>query len=88
MAYMLADLGEVVMNVTVQIEPSTLGALDELARQSNRSRDALVEEALRRFVELRAWQISKTETGIAAADRDEFASDEEMERIFSKYDAV
>jgi predicted transcriptional regulator len=73
-------------SVTLRIEPSTLGAIDELARKANQPRDALVEEALRNFVELRAWQIAKIEAGLAAADRGEFASDEEMERIFSKYD--
>lgn len=73
-------------SVTVQIEPSTLGAIDELARQANQPRDALVEEALQNFVRLRAWQLTKIDAGIAAADRGEFASDEEMERIFSKYD--
>jgi predicted transcriptional regulator len=73
-------------SITVQVEPATIGAIDELARQANQSRDAFVEPALQNFVKLRAWQIAKIETGIAAADRGEFASDEEMERIFSKYD--
>lgn len=76
------------MDVMLQIEPSTLGALDELARKSNQPREALVEEALRNFLELRSWQIAKIEGGIAAADRGEFASDEDMKRIFAKYDSV
>jgi predicted transcriptional regulator len=73
-------------SITVQVEPATLGAIEELARRSNQPRDVLVEQALQNFVKLRAWQIAKIEAGIAAADRGEFASDEEMERIFSKYD--
>lgn len=72
--------------VTFRIEPSTLDAIDELASSSCQSRDELVEQALRNYVQLRAWQIAKIEAGIAAADRGEFASGEEMERIFSKYD--
>jgi predicted transcriptional regulator len=72
--------------ITVQVESATLGAIDELAQRSNQPRDVLVEQALQNFVKLRAWQIAKIEAGIAAADRGEFASDEEMERIFSKYD--
>jgi predicted transcriptional regulator len=78
--------GDMPDSITVQVEPGTLGAIDELARQSNQPRDALVEQALQNFVKLRAWQVAKIEAGIAAADRSEFASDEEMERIFSKYD--
>ncbi len=76
------------MDVMLRIEPSTLGALDELAVKSNQPREALVEEAIRNFVELRSWQIAKIEAGIAAADRGDFASDEEMKRIFAKYDAA
>ena len=72
--------------VTLHTEPSTIGAIDELARKANQPRDALVEEALRNFLKLRAWQLAKIEAGIAAADRGEFVSDEEMDRIFSKYD--
>jgi predicted transcriptional regulator len=74
--------------VTLHIEPSTIGAIDELARKANQPRDVLVEEALQNFVKLRAWQIAKIEEGIAAADRGEFVSDEEMDRIFSKYDSA
>ena len=74
------------MDVTFQIQPSTLSAIDELAEKSSQPRDALVEQALQNFVKLRAWQITKIEEGIAAADRGEFVGDEEMDRIFSKYD--
>ncbi len=74
--------------VTLHIEPATLGAIDDLAKQANRPRDMLVEEALRNFVLLRAWQVAKIEQGIVAADRGQFASDEEIERIFSKYDSA
>jgi predicted transcriptional regulator len=72
------------MDVTLQIEPSTLDAIDELASKSNQPRDMLVEEALRNFVELRAWQIAKIEEGIAAADRGEFATEEELDAIEAK----
>ncbi|HEX8165589.1 MAG TPA: hypothetical protein VF601_07340 [Beijerinckiaceae bacterium] len=74
------------MDVTFQIQPSTLSAIDELAEKSSQPRDELVDQAIRTFVEIRAWQIAKIEAGIAAADRGEFVSDEEMDRIFSKYD--
>jgi predicted transcriptional regulator len=71
--------------VTLHIAPSIIGAIDELASKANQPREALVEEALQNFVKLRQWQIAKIEAGIAAADRGEFASDEEVERIFGKY---
>ncbi len=75
------------MNVTLQIEPSTLDAIDELASKSNRPRDALVEEALRNFVELQAWQVAKIRAGIEAADRGEFATEEELDAIEAELEA-
>jgi len=36
--------------VILHIEPSTIGAIDELARKANQPRDVLVEEALQNFV--------------------------------------
>jgi predicted transcriptional regulator len=74
-------------SVTVRIEPSTLGAIDELAQQANQPRDVLVEQALQNFVKLRAWQISKIEAGIAAADRGEFATEEELDAIEAELEA-
>lgn len=76
------------MDVAVQLEPSTLAALDGLARQCNQPRDALVEEAPRRFLGIAREADRKIEAGIAAADRADFAREKEMKRIFSKYDAA
>ena len=73
--------------VIIQIEPSMLGAIDELARKANQPRDVLVEEALRNFVHLRAWQVAKIEEGIAAADRGEFATEEELDAIEAELEA-
>lgn len=73
--------------VTLHIEPSTIGAIDELARKANQPRDVLVEEALQNFVKLRAWQIAKIEEGIAAADRGEFATEEELDAIEAELEA-
>ena len=74
-------------SITVQVEPATIGAIDELARQSNQPRDLLVEQALQNFVKLRAWQIAKIEAGIAAADRGEFATEEELDAIEAELEA-
>jgi len=70
---------------TVRLEEETLSALDTLAEKTERSRNWLVTRAIESYVSLNAWQIAKIEEGIAAADRGEFATDEEMEAIFNKY---
>jgi predicted transcriptional regulator len=70
---------------TIRTEPHILQRLDLLAKQLDRSRNYLANQALEEFLELQAWQIGKVQTGIAAAERGEFASDEEMERLFTRY---
>lgn len=70
---------------TVRLDDDTLAALDRLAAQTERSRSWLVTKAVEDFVALNAWQIETIEAGIAAADRGDFASDAEVERVRRKF---
>jgi predicted transcriptional regulator len=70
---------------TVRLDESTLNALDHLAEKTDRSRNWLVVRAIEDFVALNAWQLSKIEAGIAAADRGDFATDEELARVKEKF---
>jgi predicted transcriptional regulator len=70
---------------TVRLDESTLKALDRLAEKTDRSRNWLVSRAVEDFVALNAWQIGKIEAGLAAADRGDFASDEELARVRKKF---
>ena len=71
--------------LTVTLDEATLSALDDLATRTHSTRDELVHEALGNFLELQAWQVRKIEDGIAAADRGEFAPDEDIERLLRKH---
>ena len=73
---------------TIRTSPETMQRLDQLAAQTDRSRNYLANQALEEFLELRTWQLGKTQEGIAAAERGEFVPDQEMERIFDKYQDV
>ena len=70
---------------TVRLDEDTLTALDRLAERTERSRNWLVSRAIEDYVLLNEWQIAKIEEGIADADRGDFASDEEMNRIRRKF---
>lgn len=70
---------------TVRLDEATLGALDQLAAKTDRSRNWLVTKAIEDYVALNAWQIGKIEAGIAAADRGEFASDADVARLRKKF---
>ena len=72
---------------TLRLDDATLEALDELAEKTDRSRSWLATKAIEDYVALNAWQIGKIEMGIAAADRGEFASDDDFARVVGKYSA-
>lgn len=66
---------------TIRLDDATIEALDRLAEKTERSRSWLVTRAIEDFVALNAWQIEKIEAGIAAADRGEFASEDELDQL-------
>jgi predicted transcriptional regulator len=70
---------------TVRLDETTLGALDRLAAKTERSRNWLVAKAIEDYIALNAWQVGKIEAGIAAADRGDFAGDDELARVRKKF---
>jgi predicted transcriptional regulator len=62
-----------------------LKALDRLAAKTDHSRNAPVSRSVEDFVALSAWQIDKIEAGLEAAHRDDFASDNELKRVRTKF---
>jgi predicted transcriptional regulator len=70
---------------TVRLDEDVLRDLDRLAQKTDRSRNWLVTQAVQEYVSVNAWQLEKIEAGIAAADRGDFASDEEVSRVRAKF---
>ncbi len=70
---------------TVRLDEATLGALDQLAEKTDRSRAWLITKAIEDYVALNAWQIGKIEAGIVAADEGDFASDHDVARVRKKF---
>lgn len=71
---------------SVRTDSKKVKELDKLAKQMDRSRNYLVNQAIDQLLELHAWQIGRVKEGIKAADEGRFAGDAEMERIFNKYE--
>lgn len=71
--------------VTIDLDQSTLDALDQLARKIDSSRSALASQAVQDYVALSTWQLRKTELGLQAAGRGDFASDAEVVRVRAKF---
>jgi predicted transcriptional regulator len=74
-------------SVTLELDDETLQALDHLANRTERSRTEIISDAVRGYIEVQEWQLAKIQAGIAAADRGDFVSEEEIERIEQKYSA-
>ncbi len=70
---------------TVRTESDIVHRLDFLADTLDRSRNYLVNQALKEYLEQHAWQIEKISQGIAAADRGELVDHDvvmkEMEEL-------
>lgn len=73
---------------TIRLDDETLAKLDALAADTDRSRNWLAARAIQDYVELNAWQIQRIKEGIAEADRGEFATEEELDAIEAKLQAM
>ena len=71
---------------SVRTDSRIVRQLDKLAKQQDRSRNYMVNQAINHFLELHAWQEERIRAGIEAADQGRFASRAEMERIFGKHE--
>jgi len=70
---------------SVRADTKKVKQLDSLARQMDRSRNYIVNQAIDQLLELHAWQDARVKEGIRAADKGEFVGNTEMEEIFNKY---
>jgi len=71
--------------MTVRLEDDVKSRLDQLAQATRRSKSYLAAEAIRDFVENNEWQIREIQTALQEADSDDFASDEDLAVLRSKW---
>jgi predicted transcriptional regulator len=71
--------------VTLRLAPELRKRLDQLAKTQRRSRSFVAAEAIREYVAVNEWQIEEIKKGLQEADRGEFASDEQVRRVMSKW---
>lgn len=73
---------------TVRTEHDTVQKLDLMADSLDRSRNYLVNQAIKEYLQAHAWQIEKITQGIVAADRGELVDHDhvmkEMEAVIEK----
>lgn len=56
---------------TISAETETVHKLDDLAGSLDKSRNELINQAIKEYLETHAWQVAKITQGIAAANQGE-----------------
>jgi predicted transcriptional regulator len=65
---------------TIRAETEIVHKLDDLAGSLDRSRNYLVNQAIKEYLETHAWQVEKITQGIAAAERGELVAHDDVMR--------
>jgi len=59
---------------TVRTDSNIIHKLDDIAGSLDRSRNYLVNQAIKEYLDTHGWQIDKVKKGVEAADRGELVS--------------
>ncbi len=68
----------------INLNPDLQAKLTRLAAQRGRDTQAIVQEAIERFVDYDEWFLREVEKGLASADRGEFIEHEEIGKLLAK----
>jgi RHH-type rel operon transcriptional repressor/antitoxin RelB len=71
--------------MTIRLDHKLKQQLDQLAKATSRSKSFLAVEALRDFVDNNQWQIQEITDALKEADDGDFASEAEVNKVFSKW---
>jgi len=72
---------------TIRTDEGTLARLDNVAKQMGRSRNWALNKAIEDFVEYHEWYAAKVQEGIKAAEEGRFATQEEIDSVFTEFGA-
>ncbi|MBE9115337.1 CopG family transcriptional regulator [Lusitaniella coriacea LEGE 07157] len=71
-------------NVTFRLDSEKRAALDAIAAGLDRNLTYILNEAISLYLEIHQWQLEEIRQGIAEAEAEEFASNDEVEAMFEK----
>jgi predicted transcriptional regulator len=71
--------------ITLRLDSDLRKQLDKLAKAQRRSRSFVAAEAIRDYVVVNHWQIEEIHKGLQEADRGDFASAADLERVISRW---
>ena len=71
--------------ITVRVPAQLRASFERLSTATGRTKSYLALEALSEYMQREAWQIAAIQEGVEAADKGQFASDEEVEQRFKNW---
>ena len=75
------------LTTTIRLDQETLSQIDAIASVEGRSRNWLLQQAIKDVLEIRCSYEAAVQKGIEQAKAGQFATDEEVEAVFAKYGA-
>jgi RHH-type rel operon transcriptional repressor/antitoxin RelB len=73
--------------INVRVPEGLYNQIEALAKATARTKSFLTIDALTNYVQSESWQILDIHEGIKEADAGEFATDKQVNAVFSKYGA-
>jgi RHH-type transcriptional regulator, rel operon repressor / antitoxin RelB len=77
--YLMSDV------MTIRVDGEIKQRLEKLSKATSRTKSFLAAEAIRLYLDVNEWQINEIEAGLREADAGDFASEAEVEAIFSQW---
>jgi predicted transcriptional regulator len=71
--------------LTLRLDDALKRQLEKLAQSTHRSKSFLAAEAIREYIAINEWQIQEIRKAIKEADRGEFATDHEVQKVMNKW---
>lgn len=71
-------------NVTFRIDSDKRAAIDAIAVGLDRDRSYILNEAISLYLSLHQWQLAEIRQGIAEAEADDFATEDEVQAVFDR----
>lgn len=71
--------------LSVTLPTETKERLERLALEASTSPSHLAAEAIRSYLDVRAWQVEEIQAGVREADAGRFATEDEVRRVFGKW---
>ena len=73
--------------INVRVPASIYAQLEDLAKSTARTKSFVTVEALSSYLATQSWQVKEITAGIADADMGDFATDEQVNAVFTKHGA-